>query len=386
MGGGIARWMGELARRQQPGSLVVSTGSYPGSEVVDRLLPNPVDRLPISSSRLRTLQGTWRWSRRVEALARTISADFIWCGNIKPAGYPARWAKVRAGIRYGVFLHGGDLLILRRQIRSLVKRRTARSLLGSASVLVANSAWTAGLCRTLLQDLEIDPAGNRVRTVPLGTDPDVFRPGLDQAEVRRRYGLDQRRWVVSVARLTRHKGIDTALQVLAQLAPEYPDLAYAIVGSGDDLPRLEHLSRTLGIADRVRFLTQVPDAELPALYNCAEVYLGLSRLMDERVEGFGISLVEASACALPVVAGQSGGDTEAVKDGVTGQLVDPVQPAQIGAALSRLLADCELRLRLGASGRRAVERYYNWNRVASDIDDLAQEFGGIRRLSLPDAR
>src|SRR5215210_5587509 len=155
MGGGIARWMGELARRQQPGSLVVSTGSYPGSELVDRLLPNPVDRLPISSSRLRTLQGTWRWSRRVEALARTVSADFIWCGNIKPAGYPARWAKVRAGIRYGVFLHGGDLLILRRQIRSLVKRRTARSLLGSASVLVANSAWTAELCRTVLQDLEI---------------------------------------------------------------------------------------------------------------------------------------------------------------------------------------------------------------------------------------
>jgi phosphatidylinositol alpha-1,6-mannosyltransferase len=106
------------------------------------------------------------------------------------------------------------------------------------------------------------------------------------------------------------------------------------------------------------------------------VYLGLSRLMDERVEGFGISLVEASACALPVVAGKSGGVSEAVKDGVTGLLVDPGEPAQIGAALRRLLEDRELRLRLGASGRRAVESYYNWNRVASDIEDLAQEFRG----------
>jgi phosphatidyl-myo-inositol dimannoside synthase len=378
--------MGELARRAPPGSLVVSTGSYPGSEFVDRLLPNPVDRLPISSSRLRAFQGLWRWSRRVEALARTVSADFIWCGNLKPAGYPARWAKVRAGVRYGVFLHGGDLLILRRQIRSLVKCRTARSLLGSASVLVANSAWTAKLCRGILQELGIHPAGDRVRTVPLGTDPEVFRPGLDQGEVRRRYGLDQRRWVISVARLTRHKGIDTALQVLAQLAPDYPDLAYAVVGSGDDLPRLQHLSRTLGIADRVRFLTQVPDADLPALYNCAQVYLGLSRLLDERVEGFGISLAEASACALPVVAGQSGGVSEAVKDGVTGLLVDPVQPEQIGAALGRLLQDRELRLRLGTSDRRAVEGFYNWNRVVSDIDDLAREFAGIRLPSPPDAR
>jgi phosphatidyl-myo-inositol dimannoside synthase len=386
MGGGIARWMGELARRHRPGSLVVSTGSYPRSELSDRLLPNPVDRLPIPSSRLRTVQGTWRWSRRVETLTRTLSADFIWCGNIKPATYPARWTRMRAGVAYGIFLHGGDLLILRRQARrSLIKRRTARSLLGCASVLVANSSWTAELCRTTLEELDI-AALNRVRTVPLGTDPAVFRSGIDQADVRRRYGLDQRRWLLSVARLTRHKGIDTALHVLAQLAPEYPDLAYAIVGSGDYLPALEHLSRTLGIANRVRFLTQVPDADLPALYNCAEVYLGLSRLMDERVEGFGISLAEASACGIPVVAGRSGGIPEAVRQDQTGFLVNPEQPTEIAATLRRLLDDRELALRLGAAGRRAVESYYNWDRVADDVQGIAEEYGRVKPPSLPDAR
>jgi phosphatidyl-myo-inositol dimannoside synthase len=384
MGGGIARWMGELAQRS--GSLVVSTGHYPASDLTDRLLPNPVDRLPVPVARLRTLQGTWRWSRRVEVLARRLSPEFIWCGNLKPAAYPARWTRMRVGVPYGVFLHGGDLLILRRQIRrSLVKRRAARALLGSASVLVANSSWTAELCRRVLHDLAISNRADLVHTVPLGADPDVFRPGLDQAEVRQRYGLDQRRWLLSVARLTRHKGIDTALHLLAQLAPRYPDLAYAAVGSGDDLPALEQLSRTLGLADRVRFLSSVPDADLPQVYNCAEVYLGLSRLMDERVEGFGISLVEASACGVPVVAGKSGGVADAVQHGVTGILVDPERPDLIAAALTSLLDDPELRRRLGAAGRTSVETYYNWNRVGAEIGRLGREYGRITPPSLPDA-
>lgn len=374
--------MGELARRQAPGSLVVSTGQYPGGEETDRQLPCPVDRLPVPSGRLRTIQGTFRWSKRVAALASSLSVEFIWCGNFKPAAYPARWTKTRTGVGYGVFLHGGDLLILRRQLqRSPLKRRTGRALLGSASVLVGNSSWTSTMCRSVLQELGIDRAQERVRTVPLGTDPAQFRPGLDQSEVRRRYGLDQRRWLLSVARLTKHKGIDTALQVLARVAPAYPDLAYAVVGSGDELTSLEKLSRTLGVADRVRFLSQVPDRDLPALYNCAEMYLGLSRLMEQRVEGFGIALVEASACGVPVVAGNSGGVPDAVRDGITGFLVDPEHPGEACVAVSRLLDERPLALRLGAAGRHAVETYFNWDRVAADITSIGNEYGRLSQTA-----
>src|SRR3954454_12140392 len=85
MGGGIARWMGELAKRYPAGSLVVSTGQQPNSAAVDRVLPNRVDRLPISSRRLRTVQGLMMWSRRVAGLVRAAGAEYIWCGNAKPA-------------------------------------------------------------------------------------------------------------------------------------------------------------------------------------------------------------------------------------------------------------------------------------------------------------
>jgi phosphatidylinositol alpha-1,6-mannosyltransferase len=381
MSGGIARWMGELAKRYTRGSLIVSTGRHPGDSAVDRKFPNRVDRLPMPGNRLRTLAGIVRWSRRVAELALEAEAEFIWGGNIKPAAYPARWTRLRIGVPYGLLLHGGDLLILRGQIqRSLLKRRTARALLGSASVLVSNSTWTESLCRRVLEELGIDARHCSIQRVALGADPLVFRPGLDQRQVRRRYHLRDGRWLLSVARLTRHKGLDLGIRAVAQLANEYPDLAYAIVGSGEELPALERLARALGVADRVRFLLQVPDEDLPALYNCAELYLGLSRYLPERVEGFGIALVEASASGVPVLAGKSGGIADAVQDGETGVLVNPENVDEICAAIRRLLDDRSLSIRLGAAGRKAVETYYNWDRVTADLARIGQEHGRAPHL------
>jgi phosphatidylinositol alpha-1,6-mannosyltransferase len=196
---------------------------------------------------------------------------------------------------------------------------------------------------------------------------------VDTGEVRERYGLGEGRWLLSVARLTRHKGIDTALRALALLAAEFPDLRYAVVGVGEEQEALQEEARELGVGDRVRFLTEVPDRDLPALYNLAEVYLGVSRLLEQRVEGFGISLVEASACGVPVVAGRSGGIPEAVRDGETGILVDAERPEAVAEALRRLLDDAGLRRRLGQAGRRAVESFYNWDRVATDLRRLGHE-------------
>jgi phosphatidyl-myo-inositol dimannoside synthase len=378
IGGGIARWMAELTRRYPRRPLIVSTGQHPDAQDVDATFPGPIDRLPIPSRRLRTIQGILHWSRRAAVLARTNGAEFIWCGNIKPAAYPARWVVERLGVPFGILLHGGDLLILQHQVhQSAVKRRTARALLTSASVLVANSQWTRDRCVNLLGELDVEPTPEQIRVVPLGTDHEFFRPGLDTALVRQRYGLGEGRWLLSVARLTRHKGIDTALQALSRLGGEHPDLRYAVVGRGEEGDALEREARDLGLADRVRFLTEVPDRDLPALYNSAEIYLGVSRLMEQRVEGFGISLAEASACGVPVVAGRSGGISEAVRDGETGLLVDAERPEAVADALRRLLADPALRRRLGEGGRRAVVERYNWNRVAADLERIGHEAGTV---------
>jgi phosphatidylinositol alpha-1,6-mannosyltransferase len=378
MSGGIARWTGELARHYPARSLIVSTGQQPHSRDTDQEFPNLVDRLDIPSRRLRSLPGALRWSHRAATLARLHGMQFTWCGNVKPAAYPAWWARFRLGIPYGIMLHGGDLLILRRQIvESRVKRRTARTLLENASVLVTNSSWTANQCRGLLEILGIGVRNGWIQTVPLGTDPAFFRPGVDSTAIHDRYQLERRRWLITVARLTPHKGIDTVLHALARIGNEYPDLGYLVIGSGPDeeRSRLETLARTLDLATRVRFLSGVPDADLPALYNCAVVYAGMSRVLPESVEGFGISLVEASACGLPVLASRGGGIQDAVRHGETGLLVEPDQPEQVCAALRSLLEDRSLSARLGAMGRKAVEQYFNWNRVTAEMFRLGLEHG-----------
>jgi phosphatidylinositol alpha-1,6-mannosyltransferase len=253
-------------------------------------------------------------------------------------------------------------------------RRTAKALLGSAVAVVANSQYTREQAQTVLRELGLDPLAETVRVVPLGTDPDVFRPGVDAREVRTRYRLNGDRWVISVARLEPYKGIDTMLKALAQLRKGGADARYLIVGIGKKRNEYKKLAETLGIADAVRFVGNVPDADLPGLYNAAVAYAGISRRADgTRIEGFGVALAEASACGLPVVAGRSGGLAEAVREGETGFIVDPDDVGAVAEAVARLLDDQLLARRLGQGGRKAVETYYNWDRVIRDLREIESQ-------------
>lgn len=377
LGGGISRWMEELARGYPPGSLLVSTGTVADQEEVDRQLPNPVDRLPISTHRLKTLQGLLLWSRRAATLGRDTSARFAWCGNIRPAGYPAKWAWERVGLPYGILLHGGDLLQIRPKLRrSALKRRTYKPLFDSARAIVANSRWTAELCRQLLAELRLDAAAERVRVVPLGTDPARFRPDPDAARAfRARRQLPEGRWLVTVARLVPHKGIDTGIEVLARLADEHRDLRYAVIGRGTYGETLTALAEELGVADRVHILSDVADDELPGAFAMADLYLGLSREVGLDAEGFGIALLEAGACGVPVVAGASGGIADAVAEGETGMLVTPGDPEPAADSVRHLLNDPALARRLGDAARARVEERFTWRRVVDDLRGIAAEHG-----------
>jgi phosphatidylinositol alpha-1,6-mannosyltransferase len=374
-GGGIARMMGEVAQRYPAQSLVISTGSWAGSAASDPGFPQTIDRVPIGAKRLRTLNGLALWTWRVASLVRRTRPGFAWCDEIKPAGYPAAWLRARGGPPFGVIAHGADFLLLEAKIRrSAFKRWTARRMLERCSVVVANSRWTADLVRSVLESLGCRALAGDVRVVPLGTTPTRFRPGIDPAAVRRTHGLDGGPWLLTVARLDYHKGIDTVIRALPAIRAAVPTIRYAVAGIGSRRSALEALARELGVEDAVRLLGFVGDEELPALYNAADVFVLASRRYDLLVEGFGIAIVEASASALPVIASRSGGIPEAVRDGETGVLVDPDNPAAVAAAAIRLLGDETLRRRMGAAGRSAVERHYNWDRVAADLMAIDREF------------
>ncbi len=368
--------MGELALRYPHRSLVVSTGSYEGSEASDARVPQIVDRVGIRATRLRTLQGLAWWTWRAGALANGWRPGFTWCAELKPAGYPARWLALRHGVPYGIIVYGTELLLIDAKVRrSRFKRRTAGSILRQAAVIVAISRWTADLARHVLGVLDVTVP---IETVPLGTTPTQFRPGVDPNGVRAKYGLNGGPWLLTVARLEWHKGIDTVMKALPAIRAAHPNARYAVAGVGDRLPQLEQLQHQLGLGDAVRFLGAVSDGELPALYNAADLYVGASRRHDLLAEGFGISLVEASACGLAVVGGRSGGVPDAVRDGETGILVDPDDPAAVAAGVNALLANPERRKQLGAAGRKAVETYYNWDRVVKELLEIDRRFRSIR--------
>jgi len=373
---GIARMMGEVTRRYPRGELLVSTGQHRDSQDSDvRFSGAVVDRLPVPSKALRNLAGLLFWARRVASLARQHKPRFAWCDSIRPCTYPAKWMHERVGTKYGVFVHGGDLLKELHAIHhSRFARKTAKALLGSADAVVANSQWTREQAQKVLRELGLDPLAERVRLVPLGTDPEQFRPGIDTRAVRERYGVNGGMWALTVARLEPYKGVDMALRAVAQCRNDGMDVNYLVVGSGKKRKEYQRLAEELNLGNHVRFVGNVPEAELPAVFNIANVYVGVSRRADgSRVEGFGVALAEASACGVPVIAGQSGGLAEAVHDGETGLVVDPDEPVAVAAALKRLFGDQLFARRLGQAGRKAIETYYNWDRVIRDLRDIESQ-------------
>jgi phosphatidylinositol alpha-1,6-mannosyltransferase len=218
--------------------------------------------------------------------------------------------------------------------------------------------------------------------VPPGVDTSRFRP-LDDAEraaTRRRFGLPDdpgTRLVVSVSRLVPRKGMDVLIEAAARLRGRHPGLAVAIAGSGRDRGRLERIAARTGAP--VRFLGRVADDDLPALCGSADVFAMLcrNRWAGLEQEGFGIVFLEAAACGVPQVAGDSGGAAEAVSDGMTGLVVRrPRDADEVAGAISRLLDDPNLARKLGHAARRRAVEEFDYDVLAARLDAALAEHGG----------
>ena len=372
----------ELCRRFADGeetTMSVSTVASRDAASFDQHESYNIFRQPFPFERANRFTNQLRWARWLTS-SRSPDFDVLHCGNIRPVGYAVRWANRKLGVPYLVYVNGGDLLRERRKAaRSPIKRKTAQSILGHASGIVATSKWVAGLASEVMDEVRIGQPPP-VAALDLGTDPVHFSPLRDTGALRRRWGVGDGPIILTVARLVPHKGQDMGIRALATLARDFPELRYIMVGEGHDELRLRSLARELGVSDRVGFVGPMRDDELPEAYATSTIYLGASRVDKEiNVEGFGISFLEAGASGIPSVAGDSGGVRSAVRDGETGIVVPPADPDAIADAIRSLLLNPERRKQMGRAARHAVETHYNWDRVARDTRDFTYHVVGARK-------
>jgi phosphatidylinositol alpha-1,6-mannosyltransferase len=213
-----------------------------------------------------------------------------------------------------------------------------------------------------------------LRQLTPGVDVERFHPGVDGSLVRIRYGLVGRPLIVCVSRLVPRKGQDTLIKALPLIRRDIPDAALLLVGKGSYHDELLRLAEEHGVAEHVVLTGGVPYAQLPAHYAAGDVFAMpcRTRRAGMEVEGLGIVYLEASALRLPVLAGDSGGAPDAVRQGETGYVVDGRDPTAVATRLVALLKDPELRARLGAQGRAWVERDWRWDVVAGHLTEMLQ--------------
>lgn len=225
-----------------------------------------------------------------------------------------------------------------------MQRRVARSL----SPLITVSESSAS---DIVSDFGV--ARERVRVVPLGVDTRVFHPG----SVPRRPGS-----IIAVASAdVPLKGIGTLLGSVAKLATER-DVTLTVVGRVQSGGPTERLVGELGIADRVHFVSGVPDEELAALLSSAEV-----AVVPSLYEGFSLPAVEAMACGTPVVASRAAALPEVVgDDGECARLVAPGDSEDLAGTIAALLDSEAARARMGTAGWQRVRERFTWRAVAEE--------------------
>jgi len=357
--GGIQSFVHQLAVGQPEGSVVVYASDHGGSVEFDAGQPFPVVRhgtgllLPTPLAR-----------RRVVATLRAHDCTAAWFGASAPLGLLAPALRAAGAQRIVASTHGHEVGWAMLPAGRQALRRIGRT----CDVITYLGEYTR---RRL--DGAFGPHATLRRLTP-GVDIETFHPGIDGSAVRARYGLSGRAVIVCVSRLVPRKGQDTLVRALPAIRAAVPDAALLLVGTGPYQDEVAAIARRAGVAQHVVLTGAVPRAELPAHYAAGDVFAMPCRTrragMD--VEGLGIVYLEASATGLPVLAGDSGGAPDAVREGETGYVVDSRDEHAVARRLITLLHDGDLRARMGAAGRAWVEREWPWTVVAGHLTEMLQ--------------
>jgi phosphatidyl-myo-inositol dimannoside synthase len=292
--------------------------------VFPRLIKGPiVEKVPESVVYMRRAsEGKCAFVRQVmRGLYLSSDIDLVICGHIHLLPL-ASFVAARKRARLALIIHGIEAW---ERPQVLIAKTVSR-----LDAVVTVSRLTAGRFHRWS-----GIATERVFVLGNCVDLDRFMPSPRDPALIARYGLEGCRVVMTLGRLSkseRYKGVDEVIDILPSIVKKMSNLRYLIVGDGDDRGRLEEKANSLGLKKHIIFTGGISEAEKVAHYNLADAFV-----MPSSGEGFGIVLLEAAACGVPVIGSSIDGSREALLGGALGELVDPRSPESLQQAILGVL-------------------------------------------------
>lgn len=292
--------------------------------------------------------------------------DLVHSHWVLPQGFVGVLATRLFSIPHVITVHGGDVFGLQGVFLTALKRFAFRR----ATAVTVNSSATNTAVGQIASKLE------NISLIPMGVTSTEQSNNIDPSVLRKRFVRKDGPLLIFVGRIVDEKGVGDLLHATSMLTRNLPDTTTMIVGEGQDREKMERLSETLGLSDRVKFVGWVRPEEIHSYFSAADIFVGPSKTAsDGWVEAQGLTFVEAMLARIPVIATDVGGIPDTVQHEKTGLLVKENSPKEIAAAVERLVRDPDLTARLIEAGQKlALE---NFTREAS-----AQKFSELFRKLL----
>ena len=350
--GGIETFVIGLLERVPRGEVLVYTSTQENSENFDQLLREKYE-VQIIRDRAKILLPTPRVVRNLRKVIRQRNLETIWFGAAAPLGFSARWLRKAGATHIVALTHGHEVWWSKIWPFSWAMKEIARS--------VDIATYLGEFTRSAIAPRFSDP--RKLIKIAPGIDTEHFKP-RNVENLRKSLGLDNRPTIVCVGRLVHRKGQDRLVEAMPAILKRFPDAALVFVGEGPHRAHLEKLVKVKKVEKFVQFIGRIQYINLPEYIAIGDIFAmpSRSRFFGLEVEGLGIVYLEASACGLPVIGGDSGGAPDAVKHGETGFVVDGNDVEAITHRIIQLLADKKLRDEMGSAGRQWAIQEWSWDR------------------------
>ena len=360
--GGIESFVIGLIERLPHSSVIVYTSAQDNSEEYDRQWFEKYG-VEVLRDKAKILLPTPGVSFCVKSLIRDRNIRTVFFGAAAPLGILSKGLR-RAGVQHIVALtHGHEVWWSRIWPFNWAIRRISQQV----DHLTYLGAFTQ---RAIAKAISTTAADAMVKIAP-GIDTDHFAP-VDATALKDQLGIGNKKVIVSVGRLVHRKGQDTLIEAMPEIVSSIPDAHLLMIGEGPYRAYLENRAKALDVQSSVTFIGRIQYADLPRYICTGDIFVmpSRSRLAGLEVEGLGIVYLEASACGLPVVAGNSGGAPDAVLEGKTGLVVDGRSSREVAQAVIELLSDTARCKEMGANGRQWIIKEWRWDIWATRFAEL----------------